>query len=67
MRLAASDSEWIVKGDRRPDEAEKKAGKYLLLYVMTGTPFVSKYSKVLGMSRMDLTPAETTVTGVRAS
>ena len=33
----------------------------------TGTPWVSRYSSVAGTSRMDLTPAETTATGVRAS
>ena len=34
------------------------------LTVATGTPSVSKYSKVLPMSRIDLTPAQTTATGV---
>lgn len=34
---------------------------------MTGTPFVSKYSSVLAISRIDLTPAETTETGVLAN
>src|SRR5215469_14431022 len=34
---------------------------------MTATPRVSSRSSVAGMSRMDLTPAETTVTGVRDS
>jgi hypothetical protein len=29
-----------VNGDIKPDDAEKKAGKYLLLNVTTGTPFV---------------------------
>lgn len=32
--------ELIVNGDIKPDDAEKKAGKYLLLNVTTGTPFV---------------------------
>lgn len=36
-------SELRVKGDRAPEEGEKKPGKYLLLYVMTGTPSVSRY------------------------
>lgn len=35
--------------------------------MITGTPSVSKYYRVLGISRMDLTPAETTVTGVLPS
>ena len=34
---------------------------------MTGTPLVSRYSRVRGMSRIDLTPAQTTATGVRES
>jgi len=33
--------------------------------VTTGTPWVSKYSRVRPMSRMDLIPAQTTPTGVR--
>lgn len=56
-----------MNGDLNPDDAEKNAGKKLLLYVITGTPFVSKYSKVRGISKIDLTPAEITATGVRAS
>lgn len=50
-----------------PEEAEKNAGNYLLLNDITGTPFVSKYSRVRGISRIDLTPADTTDTGVRES
>jgi hypothetical protein len=51
-------------GDFIPDDEEKNAGKYSLPYVITGTPYVSKYSKVLGISKIDFTPADTTVTGV---
>ena len=51
-------------GDSIPEEGAKKAGKNLLPKVTTGTPSVSKYSKVFGISRIFLTPAETTVTGV---
>ena len=32
--------------------------------MITGTPYVSKYYIVLGISRILLTPADTTVTGV---
>ena len=32
----------------------------------TGTPMVSRYSRVAGTSRMDLTPEQTTATGVLA-
>lgn len=39
----------------------------MLLKVITGTPFVSRYSNVRGISRIDFTPAETTVTGVLES
>ena len=53
-----------LRGVLFPEEDEKKAGKYSLLNVTTGTPSVYKYYKVLGISRIDLTPAETTVTGV---
>lgn len=42
----------------------KKLGKCLVLYPTTGTPCVSKYSKVFGMSKIDLAPAQTTATGV---
>ncbi len=34
---------------------------------MTGTPCVSRYSRVRPMSRIDLAPAQTTATGVCAS
>lgn len=51
-------------GDYMPEEGAKKAGKYLLPYVTTGTPSVYKYSKVRGISSIFFTPAETTVTGV---
>ncbi len=54
----------IEIGDKIPDEGAKKAGKYLLPYVTTGTPSVYKYYKVLAISKIFLTPAETTVTGV---
>ena len=56
--------EFIEFGDFIPEDAEKNAGNHSLPYVITGTPYVYKYSRVLGMSKMDLTPADTTVTGV---
>lgn len=56
-----------MNGESSPEEEEKKAGKWVLLYVITGTPLVSKYYNVLGISKIDLTPADTTVTGVLAS
>ena len=31
---------------------------------MTGTPYVYKYSNVLAISKIDLTPEQTTVVGV---
>ena len=34
---------------------------------MTGTPWVSRYSRVRGISRMDFMPAQTTATLVRAN
>lgn len=52
-------------GEGIPEEGAKKAGKYLLPYVTTGTPSVYRYSSVRGISRIFLTPADTTVTGVR--
>lgn len=42
----------------------KKAGKFVYLNPKTGTPWVSKYSKVLGISKIDFAPAETTATYV---
>ena len=54
----------IEIGDSIPEEGAKKAGKYLLPYVTTGTPSVYKYYKVRAISKIFLTPAETTVTGV---
>lgn len=54
-----------MRGETIPDEGAKKAGKYLLPNVTTGTPSVYRYYKVLGISKMFLTPADTTVTGVR--
>lgn len=50
-----------------PDERVKKSGKSSDWYVTIGTPIVSKYSKVFDISKIDLTPAETTLTGVLAS
>ena len=35
--------------------------------MIAGTPFVSKYSSVRGISKIDFTPADTTVTGVLPS
>lgn len=61
---AISTVEFMLLGDLIPELAEKNAGNHSLLYVITGTPSVYKYSRVLGMSNIDFTPAETTVTGV---
>ena len=47
-----------------PDDLVKKSGKSSVPYEMTGTPIVSKYSSVFGMSKIDLTPAQITLTGV---
>jgi hypothetical protein len=45
--------------------AEKNDGNLLFgPKVMTGTPCVSRYSRVLPMSSIDFTPAHTTATGV---
>mmetsp|Transcript_40864 Transcript_40864/g.91680 ORF Transcript_40864/g.91680 Transcript_40864/m.91680 type:complete len:242 (-) Transcript_40864:235-960(-) len=67
MTLATSSSVAQEHGTGRPDEGVKKAGKVLVRKPMTTTPCVSKYSSVLGMSRMDFAPAQTTATGVRPS
>ena len=50
-----------------PLSGVKKAGKAAVRWPITGTPCVSSTSKVLGMSRIDFAPAETTATGVRPS
>ena len=47
-----------------PELFVKKAGKYSQSYPTTGTPFVSRTSNDFPMSRIDLIPAQTTVTGV---
>jgi hypothetical protein len=52
------------QGRRRRDQ---KAGISSWPKATTGTPRVSSASSVLGMSRMALAPAQTTMTGVRAS
>ena len=54
----------MTDGESKPDEDEKKAGKYLLLKLITGIPLVSRYYRVRGISKIDFTPADTTVTGV---
>mmetsp|Transcript_36010 Transcript_36010/g.87018 ORF Transcript_36010/g.87018 Transcript_36010/m.87018 type:complete len:215 (-) Transcript_36010:151-795(-) len=53
--------------DLQPLLGLKKAGKSSVSYPMTGTPRVSRYSRVRGMSRMLLAPAQTTATGVLPS
>mmetsp|Transcript_155528 Transcript_155528/g.274646 ORF Transcript_155528/g.274646 Transcript_155528/m.274646 type:complete len:216 (+) Transcript_155528:698-1345(+) len=60
-------SESQIVGTGRPDEGVKKAGNILVRKPITTTPCVSKYSIVLGRSRIDFAPAQTTVTGVRPS
>jgi len=42
----------------------KKLGNLFVLYPITGTPEVSRYSNVLGISNIDLAPAHTTATDV---
>lgn len=44
-----------------PDLLVTKSGNSSYLYVITGTPIVSRYSKVLGMSKIDLIPPDTTL------
>ena len=53
-----------LKTDLQPDDYVKKSGKSSCLYEITGTPIVSRYSSVLGMSKIDFTPAQMTLTGV---
>lgn len=65
--LAACAAVSTLRGDLRPLVAVKKDGKSSWSYVITGTPSVSKNSKVFGMSRMLFTPAQTTHTGVLPS
>src|SRR4051794_29206907 len=50
-----------------PLDRLKKAGNSSVPTPITGTPRVSSTSRVRGRSRIDFAPAETTVTGVRAS
>mmetsp|Transcript_19807 Transcript_19807/g.47996 ORF Transcript_19807/g.47996 Transcript_19807/m.47996 type:complete len:248 (-) Transcript_19807:65-808(-) len=51
----------------QPESAVKKAGNESALYARVATEWVSRNSRVRGMSRIDFTPAHTTVRGVRAS
>ena len=53
-----------LKGAFIPDDLVKKSGKSFEPIETTGTPIVSKYSRVFGISRIDLTPAQMTPTGV---
>mmetsp|Transcript_11870 Transcript_11870/g.19494 ORF Transcript_11870/g.19494 Transcript_11870/m.19494 type:complete len:227 (+) Transcript_11870:311-991(+) len=62
---ATSDSVSHTVGTGSPEDGVKKAGKVLVLKPITETPCVSKYSRVLGKSRIDFAPAHTTATGVR--
>ena len=64
---AASAAESTRSGAAQPDAREKKAGNSSAPSARTATPCVSRYSSVRGMSRIDLTPALTTSTGVRPS
>mmetsp|Transcript_93880 Transcript_93880/g.236550 ORF Transcript_93880/g.236550 Transcript_93880/m.236550 type:complete len:250 (-) Transcript_93880:88-837(-) len=72
-RCCASRSAATASGPSRRQETGKplrgvkKAGKSSVWYPATGTPWVSKNSKVFGKSRMLLAPAQTTQTGVRPS
>mmetsp|Transcript_31439 Transcript_31439/g.76072 ORF Transcript_31439/g.76072 Transcript_31439/m.76072 type:complete len:269 (-) Transcript_31439:314-1120(-) len=54
-------------GHGTPDDGEKKAGNSSVFHATVGTLFVSRTSSVRLMSRIDLTPALTTTTGVCAS
>mmetsp|Transcript_31589 Transcript_31589/g.73526 ORF Transcript_31589/g.73526 Transcript_31589/m.73526 type:complete len:204 (+) Transcript_31589:1503-2114(+) len=64
---AASSALATERGVTQPDERVKKAGNSVLPMESTGTPCVSSTSSVRPMSRIDLTPAHTTATGVRPS
>ena len=55
------------KTDLIPEFAVKKSGNQSVRYDTTGTPIVSRNSRVLGISRIDFTPAQITETGVRES
>ena len=56
-----------LRGAAMPEAGEKKAGKSLVPYAAAGTPRLSSFSRVRGMSSTDLMPADTTRTGVLAS
>ena len=66
MILATSSAQVTLYGAWNPLLAEKKAGKSEPKEA-TVTPSVSRYSSVRPISRMDLTPAHTTATGVLPS
>mmetsp|Transcript_34769 Transcript_34769/g.90188 ORF Transcript_34769/g.90188 Transcript_34769/m.90188 type:complete len:236 (-) Transcript_34769:241-948(-) len=53
-----------LKGARHPDLVVKNAGNSSVPYAKTGTPSVSSTSSVRRMSKIDFTPAHTTVTPV---
>ena len=54
-------------GARMPEERAKNPGSSSWPTAMTGTPRVSRYSRVAGTSRIAFGPAQTTATGVRPS
>mmetsp|Transcript_17788 Transcript_17788/g.15563 ORF Transcript_17788/g.15563 Transcript_17788/m.15563 type:complete len:285 (-) Transcript_17788:140-994(-) len=60
---AAFSSSTLHETSHCPSE-KKNSGNFLVLKPKTGTPNVSSISMVLGISRIDLQPAETTATGV---
>ena len=66
-RSAASAALSTRSGARNPLLRLKKPGSSSVPQATTGTPRVSSTSRVRGTSRIDLGPAHTTATGVRAS
>jgi hypothetical protein len=64
MSKAASSLEFTDALHFYPESGVKKFGNYFVLYPTTGTPYVSRNSRVLGISNIDFAPAHTTATGV---
>jgi len=61
MIAAHSSAVSHLKREAIPDLFVTKSGNSSYLYVITGTPIVSRYSKVLGMFKIDLIPPDTTL------
>mmetsp|Transcript_71469 Transcript_71469/g.190582 ORF Transcript_71469/g.190582 Transcript_71469/m.190582 type:complete len:398 (-) Transcript_71469:181-1374(-) len=66
-RRAASAEEETLQLAFSPDDGVKNAGKNSVPNPTTGTPCVSRYSSVFGISKIDFAPAQTTATGVLPS